>query len=201
MNKVDIDKITEFWSWFKSIAADLKRNPTSPNLVSQVNAAIDRLGRFDWEVGPYRDEHYYFAISPNLDLSKLDTTKEFMKYAPVCAGWVFLPSKPVKSDWKGIWKMLNENGKEIFVDSKNWRYILYKFEDETFDMDIIIDDFDGNKNTADTAIDIGLTGYLGEEKFITLIKNIKIVSGTEEQYQNKTTLVKYIKDHVESLGH
>ena len=165
----------------------------------QVDAAIDGLGRFDWEIGPYRDENYYFAISPNLDTHKLETTKEFIKYAPICAGWTFLPSKPIKNDWKGIWKMHNEDEKEILVDSNNWRYVLYKFEDETFDMDIIIDDIDGNKDTIDMAIDIGLTGYLGEEKFIELIKHIEVVSNIEGQDPNKTTLVKYIKDHIESL--
>lgn len=199
MTKVDIDNIIEFWSLFKSIASDLKHNPTGSDLVSQVDAAIDRLGPFDWEIGPYTGEEYYFSVSPNLDASKLETTKEFMKYAPVCAGWTFLPSKPVKSDWKGMWKMLNENGKEILIDSNNWRYVLYQFDDQTFDIDIIINNIDGNEDTHNMAIDIGLTGYLGEERFMDLIKHIKVISEPEEEHKNKTTLVKYIRDHIESL--
>ncbi|WP_426671589.1 hypothetical protein ACPPVU_10160 [Mucilaginibacter sp. McL0603] len=199
MKETDINKIVKFWEWFKLISDDLLRAPTRPDLISKIDDSVNKLGSFDWEIGPYKKGEYYFAISPNLDINKLEVTREFITYAPVCPGWTFLSSKPPK-DWKGIWKMANENGKDIWIDSNNWRYILYKFEeDETFDMDIIVDHIEGDINTIHMAIDIGLTGYLGEEKFITLIKHIKIISFPEEGYQNKTTLVKHIKNHIESL--
>ena len=74
-----------------------------------------------------------------------------------------------------------------------------EFEDETFDMDIMIDTIDGDNDTVNMAIDIALTGYLGEEKFMQLIKGIKTVTRFEEEHQNKATLVKYIKEHIESI--
>jgi len=196
---MDIDNRIEFWNWFKTISDDLFLDPTRSDLIQQIDHLINKLGVFDWEIGPWGEHTYYFAISPNLDSDKLYFTREFIEYAPMCSGWFFLSSKPVKNDWKGIWKMQNEFGKDILVDSNNWKYILYEFEDETFDIDIMIDNVDGDDNTANTAIDIALTSYLGEEDYMTLIKNVKIVDFFEEEHQNKATPIKYIKKHIESI--
>ncbi|EHQ24338.1 hypothetical protein [Mucilaginibacter paludis] len=201
MKRIDLDSIIEFWNWFKSISKNLLLEPARIDLISQIDSRISKIGRFDWEIGPWEDNAYYFAISPNLDSVKLEFTREFIRNAPKCFGWHFLPSKPPKSDWQGKWKMKNEMGNEILVDSSNWEYILYEFEDETFDMDIMINGIDGDDNVVNTAIDIALTGYLGEETFMRLIKNIKIVSSFEESYPNKATLVKHIKKHIESILH
>ncbi|MDO3644567.1 hypothetical protein [Mucilaginibacter sp. L3T2-6] len=201
MEKIDSDSLIKFWDWFKSVSKDLLVDPTRSDLIYQIDSRINKFGRFDWEIGPWKEETYYFTISPNLDTAKLEFTREFVKNAPKCAGWHFLPSKPPKSDWQGIWKMRNEMGKEILVDSNNWKYILYEFQDETFDMDIMIDAVDGDNDTINTAIDIALTGYLGEETFMQLIKNIKIVSSFDVGYQSTATLIKHIKKHIESILH
>jgi len=198
VKKIEVNDIVNFWEWFKSISNDLLAYPTRADLVYQIDNRVSRLGHFDWEIGPWTADTYFFAISPGLDIKKFKLTSELVKYAPVCVGWNFLPSKPPKSDWLGIWKMKNELGQEILVDSNNWKYILYKFEDETFDMDIMIDNVEGDENTLNTAVDIGLTGYLGEETFMDLIKNIKIVRSFEEEHQNKATSVKHVKKHLES---
>jgi len=199
LEKIDVNSLIKFWEWFQSISDDLMLNPTRPDLIYQIDNRVSDFNQLDWEIGPWGNDKYYFAISPNLDSSKLEFTREFVKYAPKCPGWFFLPSKPEKSDWKGIWKMVNEKGTEILVDSSHWRYILYKFEDETFDMDIVIDDINGDDNTINLAVDIALTGYLGEEKFMTDIQNVKIVTSFEEEHQDKVSMLKHIKSHIESL--
>lgn len=200
MKKTDVISI-EFWNWFRSISNDLLLDPTRSDLIAQIDNRVSNLGVFDWEIGPWEEELYYFAISPNLDGAKLEITRGIVLHAPVAIGWHFLPSKPPKKDWQGIWKMKNELGKEILIDSNNWKYILFEFDDRTFDLDIMIDNVDSdNYDVVNMAIDIALTGYLGEEKFMKLIKGIKIVNSFEEEYQNKATLVKYIKKHIESIA-
>ena len=179
MKNIDLGNVIEFWNWFKSISKKLLLEPTRADLISQIDNRLSKFGLFDWEIGPWEDNTYYFAISPNSDAGKLEFTLEFVKNAPQCAGWHFMSSKPPKSDWQGKWKMKNQMGKEILVDSSNWEYILYAFEDGTFDIDIKINSVDSDSNTVNTAIDIALTGYLGEEAFMRLIKNIKIVSSFE----------------------
>jgi len=197
LTKIDIDKVVKFWDWFKSVSNDLILNPTRNDLTNQIDNHVSQLGHFDWEIGAWDENLFYFAISPNLDSNKLDLTRQIIKYAPLCNGWCFLPSKPPK-EWQGIWKMKNEMGTEIWINSSNWKYILYAFEDKTFDMDIMVDDINGNDETVNMAIDIALTGFLGEEKFMSLIKNISIIN-SDEEFSEKATSIKYIAKHIESI--
>jgi hypothetical protein len=199
LKSTDLKSIVDFWNWFKSISENLLHEPTKADLLSQIDSRINKFGRFDWEIGPWKDNTYYFTISPNLDVSKLEFTREFIENAPQCAGWHFLSSKPPKTDWQGKWKMTNEIGKEIWIESSNWEYILYEFEDKTFDMDILINGIDGDSNTVNSAIDIALTGYLGEETFMRLIKYIKVVSSFDEGYSNKASSLQHILKHTESI--
>ena len=39
--------------------------------------------------------------------------------------------------------MLNENDGEIEVDPSRWRFILSKFKDNTFDIDVMLDGLNG----------------------------------------------------------
>jgi hypothetical protein len=202
LGNINIDfknKIIKFWEWFESISQDLLLDPTRKDLISQLDNSVSRLGSFGWEMGPLKENICYFAISPNLDVERLKITRQIIDLSIKCKGWDFLPSKPAKYDWKGIWKMRNDFGKEILVNSNKWEYILYEFDDKTFDMDILIGGVDGDLNTCYSAIDIALTGYLGEEEFMRLIKNIKIVDVFEAENKDKATQLKYIKNHIESI--
>lgn len=193
------NQIINFWKWFKTISAELLVYATNKNLLNQIDIQVSQLGSFDWEIGPYEKGNCFFAISPNLDIDKLSYTKQIIDMAPQCDGWCFLPSKPVKTDWKGIWKMKNELGKEIHVDSNSWRYILYALEDGTFYTDVVISDIDGNTDTQYMAVDIAFTGYLGEENYMYFIKNTKIVSQFEDETNDKSTSLRFIKNHIESI--
>jgi hypothetical protein len=191
------NKVIRFWEWFKSIADDLLLDPTNSSLISQIDYRVSQLGHFDWEIGPFYEGIFYFAISPNLNIDRLAITRQIVDLSPKCRGWDFLSSKPPKKNWRGIWMMNNDFGKEISINSNNWEYILYQFEDKDFDMDIMIDDIDENLETCYLAIDIALTGYLGEEEYLRLIKNVKIVPEFGHEY--KATKLKYIKNHIENI--
>jgi hypothetical protein len=193
------DNVQKFWVWFESIASHLLENPTSPHLVNKLDENVHKLGGYDWEIGPWNDGLNYFAISPNLDIQKVAGAKQVIEIAPTCEGWHFLSSKPPKA-WMGIWKMTNETGNEIIVDSNDWKYILYKFDDDTFDIDILINNIKGNVDTQYFAADIALTGYLGEENFMKLIKNVLVVDKFETSNGGKVTLLKYIKDHIDNIS-
>jgi hypothetical protein len=197
LEKIDVLLIKRFWDWFNSVSQDLLIDPTRKDLINSLDNYIAQLGRFDWEIGPWENDLSYLAISPNLDLSKLEITHWIIQYAPHCEGWIFFSSKPPR-DWQGIWKMKNETGAEILIDSSEWEYILYEFEDKTFDMDLFVTGINGDDSTINLAIDIALTGYLGEEMFLNRIGNISI----EESFSDKQqpTSLKYIKKHIESLN-
>lgn len=192
--EINIDKINSFWIWFGSVAADLLEYPTNGNLISLLDSRITELGVSAWEIGPWKNDDYFLAISPGLDVNQLLLTQQIIDLAPICNGWHFLAFKPVK-DWKGSWDMKNEWDKTIRVHSTNWEYILYLFDDGTFDIDIKIDGVDGNEDTRYAAVHFALTGYLGEEVFMKLILNIKIV----DIFKGKATSLKHIKKHIESI--
>jgi hypothetical protein len=192
------NRIVEFWKWFESISDELLLNPNREDLISQIDVHINQLGAFDWEIGPLSKITSYFAISPNLDYDKLQYTRQIIANAPHCIGWQFFPSKPPK-EWDGIWKMKNEFGKRILINSSNWEYILYQFEDRTFDIDILIDYVDGDLQTCYLAIDIALTGYLGEEEFMRLIKNIKILTELTDELADKLTRLKFLKKQIKQI--
>jgi hypothetical protein len=93
--------------------------------------------------------------------------------------------------------MDNNLGREIIIDASNWEYILYQFEDTSFDMDIKVDEIDGSLETYKLAVDIALTGYLGEEVVMRSIPNVTIVDELEDEA--KATKLRFIKKHMEGL--
>ena len=194
----DHKKVIEFWTWFKTIAQDLSQKPTDGILIQQIDSFVKNLGPYDWELGPYNSTNFYFAISPNLSFKLLEETKQIIELAPTCEGWSFLSAKPPK-EWKGIWKMKNEFGKEIQIEANNWKYILYEFDDQTFAIDLIISPINGNEDTVMLAADIALTGFLGEENYMQLIQDVKVLLDFE--VTGTGTAVPYIRDHIRSLGY
>jgi len=201
LKEIDTDfknKVADFWKWFESISKNLLQDLSRSDLIGQLDNRISHLGPFDWEIGPFDDGILFFAISPNLNIERFAITQKIIEAAPKCEGWHFLSSKPPK-EWKGIWKMRNEFGKEILVDSSNWEYVLYEFDDNTFEMDMLIDDIDGDLNTCNLAVDIALTGYLGEATYMKSIKNIQFLTELNDEIEGRLTKLKHIRKHIDSL--
>jgi hypothetical protein len=192
-------KVAGMWNWFTSISNKLFLNPTDPDLIHTLDGYISGLGPFDWEIGPYDKSALYLAISPNLKEGLLKETKAIIGLSPACEGWSFLFSKPAK-EWIGTWEMLNEAGETIVVNADRWAYVLYQFEDNTFDMDVKIDSVKGDFNTCQLAVDIALTNVLGEEMYMDAIKNVSIENVEHLEEGGSRSLVKNLKEHMLQLG-
>jgi hypothetical protein len=189
--------IIEMWNWFKSISDRLIENPKDVSILNKIDFYIDKLGSLDWEIGPYDTTTCYFAISPGLDKNLLNETKKIISYSPNCNGWSFLYSKPAK-EWRDFFRMLNENEETIEVHTASWQYILYQFEDNTFDVDVKINPINGDINTSQLAVDIVLTNALGEEMYMELINHVNIETNELGNEQNMS-FVKDLKAHLLQL--
>ena len=71
---------------------------------------------------------------------------------------------------------------------------MYYFEDGTFDIDIKITNLGDEHKTKELATDIALTNILGEEKYMNLIKNVKIVDDFNDA--TKSTPLVHLDNHL-----
>lgn len=194
---IEMNKVLFFWKWFESVSDALHLNLENVDILSELDNKVKELGPFDWEIGPVDDNLLYLAISPRLNEEYLKITKEIVSYAPSCKGWWILYAKPRK-EYAPVFSMVNEKGKSILVDISDWEYVLFLFEDGTFDIDLRISSIDGNLETKNLAVDVALTGLMGEERFMALIKNIRIVNDFGENETHVTNL-KQINEHIEKI--
>lgn len=201
--QIDYDKTIQFWKWFRTVAEELSKPSDDNRLIEQLDDYVYSIGQeLEWEMGPVGSATEvregvtsYLAISPCLNEDLLSKTQEIIALAPEYKGWAFFPAKPAKG-WTGNWDMLNEFDRMISVDANEWKYTLYQFEDKTYDMDIWVNNIDGNLHTQYIAVDIVITNLLGEEKFMKQIKNIKIVNDSDLNGQDKWTLLKNLEKHL-----
>ena len=93
-----------------------------------------------------------------------------------------------------VFCILNEFNKKVAVDTSEWEYIIYEFPDKTYSIDLKIDNIDCDDDHTYLAADIALTNLLGEEKYITLINDVKVIasgngiSGSAFEYLNEHLL-------------
>lgn len=159
----------------------LAEDYNNSTLIDDLDKRVTLLGeRMDWEIGPLNNREQYFCLSPNLNENLIPLVREIVEAAPELKNWKVIPFKP-KKGWIGQWKMFNETGKEIMVDADSWRCVLYKFEDDVYEIDVKVEHVDGNDDIKYLAVDIVLTNLLGEEVYLKTIKNISLVKGFEEK--------------------
>lgn len=194
---IEPKNVTSFWHWFESISNELYTDSSNTKILQQLDNRVTAMGPFDWELGPVDDRLLYLAISPNLNAELLKATTKIISLAPSCEGWWFLYAKP-KKEYSPILNLVNEIGRSISIDISTWMYVLYYFEDGTFDIDIRLNSIEGSAETQKLAIDIALTNLLGEERYMTLFKGIKIVTDFGEN-ENRATLIRHISDHVDKV--
>lgn len=166
--------IRTFWNHLIPFLDQIKISPENSELIHRVDKFISDETEFDWEYGPSTGAEFYFCLSPNLREELMDDVERVIALAPTIDAWEFIAGKPRKNEILP-WIMLDENNGEVEVDPSKWRFILYKFKDNTFDIDVKLDGLNRSLDFQYLAINIMLTSALGEKEFMRLIKNISIV--------------------------
>lgn len=184
-------EIQTFWEEFKAISTDLIRSPNDKNLIKEINASIMKLGNLDWEYGPFNDKNrFYFCLSPNFNAKNIPVIEQIITAAPKIERWKFLAYKP-KKEWVGRWKMEGNNDRILTIDSTNWKAVAYKFPDNTYDIDVKLDSWNYEED-ASIAVDILLVNVLGEEKYMRLVENVRIVDEFEGDSKDKGIYFRYL---------
>jgi hypothetical protein len=141
-------------------------------------------------------------LSPNRQESQIEEVDEIISLAPSLAGWEFISCKPRKTEILS-WYMLNEKNEKIMVDARNWKCVVYKFPDNTVDLDIKVEEVRGDIDTQYTAVDIHLTNLLGERNYLKIVKQINIVSEFSEKERGRSIpvndLFKVISTHISTM--
>ena len=165
--------------------------------INSLDKRISKIGNISWELGPglRKPENNALVFSPNGDSELLGQTSMIVDMAPFCKGWEFYPAKPPKK-WQMRFSMEDDRGKTYEIDAANWKYVLLKYRDDTFNIVIRMPDLgqlpEGMKYTA---AEILLDGELGEEERIKRIIEIEIVDEFDDLLKSKTSSMKDFRQH------
>lgn len=193
--------IDEFWHWFLKVSGEFGDGFENQQLIEELDRRIALLGQYSWEIGSglEHDLNSSLTFSPSGNQDLLVETREIVKAAPACLGWEFYSAKPPKK-WQRQFILKDEDDCKIPVDASHVRYVLFKYPDGM--CDIILEDrmlIELPENLQQTAVEILLDGELGEEKRMTLISSIEVVSELDNAMQTKSTSIEYLARHINSL--
>ena len=132
-------KIEFFWDFFKTIAPEIINNPEDLKLITRLDEEVNKLGEVSWEYGPNQDDGFYFSLSPNFRFDLIPYTDFIISLSPVIPEWKFISGKPQKLENIEEFTFVNDDGSETLVNTKNWHAVAYKFKDDTYDIDFILD--------------------------------------------------------------
>lgn len=192
-------KVEAFWRWFQSIAAELASNFENPELLAQLDRRVSQLGDLAWELGPGQHEANALVITPDGAPEWLGATQHIVALAPVIAGWEFHWARPPRA-WDLQFSIESGSGETIEVDARDWRYVLFRFPDETFD--IVLEQ--GNLTAAGeddryTAAVVLLDGVLGESNRLKHIDGIEAVLKLSDEHAAHASRVDTLSEHLNSL--
>lgn len=189
-------KISAFFDWFSIRASQLEANLNDVYLLTELDKKVLEIGYFDWELGPYDDTSFFLAISPNLDKNRLQDTRDIISLAKECQNWTFLNAKPAKG-WLGNFEIQDDFDNTVFVDATNWKYVLYKYEDE-LEIDVLIDNM-SNMKVSYLALDVLLTNLLGEQRYMDSFVVINIIHDLKAFDMSKSSDLSNLGDHLDRL--
>ena len=200
MTQLDEQEVEKFWNWFSNNSQDLGDEFRRKGLISELDKRISKLGDFVWEFAPGKVEKKAFVISPGGDLKLLELSKEVISRAAKCKGWEFHYAKPPK-DWELKFDFERADGRMADVDASGWKYVLLKYEDETYEIIIKLPQLlmELGDRDALTATEITLDGILGEERRMRLINGIDVVFEFEEMYKSKASDIQALSEHLSKL--
>lgn len=199
VNKININKIEKFWNWFSENCQNFGIDFSNTALLETLDTKISDLGDFTWEVGPGKTADNALVISPNGDLELLTYSKEIIANAKNCTGWEYYYAKPAKQ-WELVFNFETTSGEQIEIDASNWEYVLLKYEDGMFEIILKAVNINGlGDDDKLMSAEILLDGIIGEELRMTTICSIDVVQEFEEGYRNKSSKIKNLSNHINSL--
>ena len=126
-------KIAEFWRWFQTIAIDLAGNFENERLLAKIDERVSQLGAVSWELGPGKAKANALIITPDGSKDWLAVTEYIVERAPSISGWEFQSARPIR-DWDMQFSIEGTGGMHLGIDARPWRYVLFKYPDNTFDI-------------------------------------------------------------------
>jgi hypothetical protein len=192
-------KIIKFWDWFSSNCHKFGDNFENFELLNELDIQVSQLGNFNWEVGPGKVNPNALVISPNGDFELLNQTKKIIANAKECIGWEYYYANPIK-EWNLVFDFKLNSGVQIIVDASNWKYILLGYDDGMFSIIIEAPNLSAFiKRDRHTAAEIVLDGVLGEEERMNTICDIEVVEKLDKGYDGRTSDIKNISKHLNSM--
>lgn len=179
-----IETAKKFWEFFSDIAKQIQKSPEDNNLINNLDSAVDRLGVYGWEYGPYElNNDWYFCLSPNLRDDLLEELQFVISLAPKLRGWHFFVGKPKKMEEINCIDVVVDEYDIQEVCADNWRCVLYKMKNGKYDIDICLDKELNNFTEDDkyNIVETFLIHMLGEVGYMSLIDKVFIVETLEKE--------------------
>lgn len=193
------DQVIEFWRWFQTIANDLAANFENERLVAELDARVSQLGDVLWEIGPGKAEENALIITPDGSRDWVPVTQHIVALAPRVAGWEFHSARPPR-DWDMQFSIEGADGTHLDIDARPWRYVLFKYPDNTFD--IVIEERNLHSVSDDdryAAAVVVLDGALGEKRRLALLGGIEAVETLSVECAHKANPIHHLAQHLNSL--
>lgn len=196
---------TPFWEWFTSnscILADLHDREEKQDIAKMVaDQFTQQKLDLGWEMGVDVEGHRYFALSPKMSSELLILTRGMVENCPGLEGWTFYPTRPRRAYTPDI-EFSNARGQHVKLDLSNWQYYLRLYpEDRQFDLVLVAASLPPMDSNARLRIALTIAqGLLGEGMCIENLDSLEIVDSVEEEIKPDLTHIRYLYDHIRSLG-
>jgi hypothetical protein len=194
----DKQKIDEFWTWFRSIAASLAANVENSSLLEELDLRMRKLdSELSWEIGPGSCEPWQLVISPNLDRDLRPRAEEIISSAPVVEGWEFHSARrPKKWDYKLV--MERPDGREpVQLDASHWSFVLLRYPDGRQDLLLQGDNLASlDHDERWQAAAITLESILGEEVLLEKISEFELVDQFEPRFAQKRKPIQELRQAI-----
>lgn len=191
---------THFWDWFIQNKELFEQIGITEHSIKLIDQKINDLGNFAWEIGPGQKKTLSLTISPGGDLQLLAITKKIISQAPVLKNWEFHYAKPIK-EWENYFEVF-VNEEKIGIDVSNWEYILFRNDDDTYDIQIKPDNIPAviktKENEVYGIVEMVLDSIIGEEKRLKKIKDLEVVTAFGKDIIKHKILLINLLDHLNS---
>lgn len=192
-------EITDFWRWFQTIAHDLAVHFENEALLAELEQRVSQLGDVSWELGPGKAAENALIITPDGSKDWLPITQRIVELAPHISGWEFISARPPR-DWDMQFSIECAGGKKLDIDARPWRYVLFKYPDNTFDIVVEQNNLhsvcDEDRYVAAVVL---LDGTIGERRRLAMFGEIEVVESLAAEHARKATPMHRIGQHLDSL--